>query len=88
MVPSFLARSGLFTTCPRLHTLLLVGTQWNEAHMEEHPRKLGLLAGTFEDLSIYVVPDPEDVRSKDDDLTHPTSGEWLALIYQHTTEIG
>lgn len=56
--------------------------------MEEHPRKLGLLAGTFEDLSIYVVPDPEDVRSKDDDLTHPTSGEWLALIYQHTTEIG
>ncbi|KAG2106769.1 uncharacterized protein F5147DRAFT_699964 [Suillus discolor] len=49
--------------------------QWNEVHMEEHPRKLGLLAGTFEDgsLSIYVVPDPEDVRSKDDDSTRPTS---------------
>ncbi|KAG2150679.1 uncharacterized protein EDB93DRAFT_1083923 [Suillus bovinus] len=50
-------------------------SQWNEVHMEEHPRKLGLLAGTFEDgsLSIYVVPDPEDVRSKDDDPTRPTS---------------
>ncbi|KAG1905767.1 uncharacterized protein F5891DRAFT_625533 [Suillus fuscotomentosus] len=49
--------------------------QWNEVHMEEHPRKLGLLAGTFEDgsLSIYVVPDPEDVRSKDDESTRPTS---------------
>lgn len=28
------------------------------------PRKLGILAGTFEDgsLSIYVVPDPADVH--------------------------
>lgn len=44
--------------------------------MEEHPRKLGLLAGTFEDgsLSIYVVPDPEDVRNKDDDPMRPTFG--------------
>ncbi|KXN81270.1 Transcription factor tau subunit sfc6 [Leucoagaricus sp. SymC.cos] len=33
------------------------------------PRKLGLLAGTFEDgsLSIYVVPLPEDVRSEASD---------------------
>lgn len=48
--------------------------QWDEVHMEEHPRKLGLLAGTFEDgsLSVYVVPDPEDVRNKDDDPMRPT----------------
>ncbi|KAG1734326.1 hypothetical protein EDB19DRAFT_1896481 [Suillus lakei] len=48
--------------------------QWNEVHMGEHPRKLGLLAGTFEDgsLSIYVVPDPEDARSENDDPMRPT----------------
>ncbi|KAG1890874.1 hypothetical protein F4604DRAFT_1567577 [Suillus subluteus] len=42
--------------------------------MGKHPRKLGLLAGTFEDgsLSVYVVPDPEDVRNRDDDLIRPT----------------
>ena len=30
----------------------------------DRPRKLGLLAGTFEDgsLSVYVVPYPEDMR--------------------------
>ncbi|KAG1890876.1 hypothetical protein F4604DRAFT_1888594 [Suillus subluteus] len=48
--------------------------QWDEIHMGKHPRKLGLLAGTFEDgsLSVYVVPDPEDVRNRDDDLIRPT----------------
>ncbi|KAG2154101.1 hypothetical protein DEU56DRAFT_773050 [Suillus clintonianus] len=48
--------------------------QWNEVHMGEHPRKLGLLAGTYEDgsLSVYVVPDPEDVRSKNGDPMRPT----------------
>lgn len=48
--------------------------QWNKVHMREHPRKLGLLAGTFDDgsLSIYVVPDPEDVRNKDDHPMRPT----------------
>jgi transcription factor C subunit 6 len=48
--------------------------QWNEVHMGEHPRKLGLLAGTFEDgsLSVYVVPDPQDVSNKDDDPMRPT----------------
>ncbi|KAH7906081.1 hypothetical protein BJ138DRAFT_1016773 [Hygrophoropsis aurantiaca] len=31
------------------------------------PRKLGILAGTFEDgsVSVYVVPDPDDVRARD-----------------------
>jgi transcription factor C subunit 6 len=58
--------------------------------MGEHPRKLGLLAGTFEDgsLSVYVVPDPEDVSNKDDDPMRPTFGESLALLYGHTTETG
>lgn len=48
--------------------------QWDEVRMGEHPRKLGLLAGTFEDgsLSVYVVSDPEDVRNKDDDPMRPT----------------
>ncbi|KAG1782384.1 hypothetical protein EV702DRAFT_378896 [Suillus placidus] len=48
--------------------------QWNEVDMGEHPRKLGLLAGTFEDgsLSVYVIPDPEDIRNKDDDPMRPT----------------
>ncbi|KAJ7729652.1 hypothetical protein DFH07DRAFT_178308 [Mycena maculata] len=37
------------------------------------PRKLGLLAGTFEDgsFSIYVVPDPLDVTPADQDPTKP-----------------
>ncbi|KAG6369764.1 hypothetical protein JVT61DRAFT_13581 [Boletus reticuloceps] len=37
------------------------------------PRRLGILAGTFEDgsLSIYVVPDPEDVRPPEHDAARP-----------------
>ncbi|KAF8550445.1 hypothetical protein OG21DRAFT_1446590 [Imleria badia] len=38
-----------------------------------NPRKLGILAGTFEDgsLSIYVVPDPEDIRPPEHDAAGP-----------------
>ncbi|KDQ50099.1 hypothetical protein JAAARDRAFT_142476 [Jaapia argillacea MUCL 33604] len=41
--------------------------------IDENPRKLGLLAGTFGDgsLSIFVVPDPEDLQSHNTDNTHP-----------------
>ena len=40
------------------------------------PRKLGVLAGTFEDgsLSIYVVPEPADLRSRDQDSSKPVFG--------------
>ncbi|KZT23993.1 hypothetical protein NEOLEDRAFT_1170475 [Neolentinus lepideus HHB14362 ss-1] len=36
-------------------------------------RKLGLLAGTFDDgsMSIYVIPDPDDIHSQGDDSVHP-----------------
>ncbi|KIJ68908.1 hypothetical protein HYDPIDRAFT_144326 [Hydnomerulius pinastri MD-312] len=46
---------------------------WDDARPKEGPRKLGILAGTFEDgsLSIYVVPDPEDVRPPDHDSALP-----------------
>ena len=39
--------------------------QWDPT--EGRPRKLGILAGTFEDgsLSIFIVPDPEDLDRKD-----------------------
>ncbi|KAJ7600867.1 WD40-repeat-containing domain protein [Mycena floridula] len=37
------------------------------------PRKLGLLAGTFEDgsFSIYAVPEPSDLRPKKHDMSKP-----------------
>jgi len=43
------------------------------------PRKLGLLAGTFEDgsLSIYAVPDPSDVTPPDHDRSQPVFGLYL-----------
>lgn len=36
----------------------------SDASSEHRPRKLGLLAGTFEDgsFSVYAVPEPGDVR--------------------------
>ena len=39
--------------------------QWDPT--ESRPRKIGILAGTFEDgsLSIFIVPDPEDLDRKD-----------------------
>ncbi|KAL4259264.1 General transcription factor 3C component [Pleurotus pulmonarius] len=40
---------------------------------EHRPRKLGLLAGTFEDgsFSVYAVPEPSDVRPAGSDLSQP-----------------
>lgn len=41
-----------------------VGDLTKGQHMsEQRPRKLGLLAGTFEDgsFSIYAIPDPRDI---------------------------
>ncbi|KAG9318901.1 hypothetical protein JVU11DRAFT_1011 [Chiua virens] len=45
---------------------------WKGAQPRD-PRKLGILAGTFEDgsLSIYIVPDPEDIRPPRYDTTQP-----------------
>lgn len=67
----------------------MVGAQWNEVNMSGRPRKLGLLAGTFEDgsLSIYIVPDPEDVRSQNDTIP-PTYGGSLSMISELTGETG
>ncbi|KAH0826976.1 hypothetical protein J3R83DRAFT_4635 [Lanmaoa asiatica] len=44
-----------------------------EGERPRNPRKMGILAGTFEDgsLSIYVVPDPEDVRPPEHDAAFP-----------------
>ncbi|KAI6007138.1 hypothetical protein EDD15DRAFT_2395168 [Pisolithus albus] len=38
---------------------------WDDTRCARNPRKLGVLAGTFEDgsLSVYVVPDPLDIAS-------------------------
>ncbi|KAG8217927.1 hypothetical protein J3R82DRAFT_6093 [Butyriboletus roseoflavus] len=46
--------------------------QWEGAR-PRNPRKIGILAGTFEDgsLSIYVAPDPVDVRPPGDNTAHP-----------------
>ena len=50
------------------------------------PRKLGLLAGTFEDgsMSIYVVPDPRDVTPNDHDTSEPVFSVFifLSFLYQ------
>ena len=42
------------------------------------PRRLGLLAGTFEDgsLSIYAVPEPKDLVPQDHNASWPIFG-WL-----------
>lgn len=65
-----------------------MGAQWNEAPSGEYPRKLGLLAGTFEDgsLSVYVVPDPEDVRSQSDTIA-PTFGGLLVMVLELTRKL-
>lgn len=43
---------------------------------------MGILAGTFEDgsLSIYVVPDPDDVRPPENDARLPVFGGSLLLL--------
>ncbi|KIK97454.1 hypothetical protein PAXRUDRAFT_10176 [Paxillus rubicundulus Ve08.2h10] len=47
--------------------------RWECVMPRDAPRKLGILAGTFEDgsLSIYTVPDPEDVKPSNHDRTLP-----------------
>ncbi|KAF9006150.1 hypothetical protein BDQ17DRAFT_1352845 [Cyathus striatus] len=47
----------------------------DELDDDTRPRKLGILAGTFEDgsLSIYVVPQPEDVTPEGHDPSQPVS---------------
>ncbi|RDB22994.1 Transcription factor tau subunit sfc6 [Hypsizygus marmoreus] len=44
-----------------------------DASSPKRPRKLGLLAGTFEDgsWSLYAVPDPQDVAPPDHDPSQP-----------------
>jgi len=48
-------------------------------------RKLGILAGTFEDgsLSIYVVPDPADINHPQRDRSLPVFG-MVFLLSGHT----
>ena len=43
------------------------------------PRRLGLLAGTFEDgsLSIYAVPEPKDLVPQDHNASWPIFGGLL-----------
>jgi transcription factor C subunit 6 len=50
--------------------------QITDAEDQTGPRKLGLLAGTFEDgsLSIYAVPEPLDVSPQDLDSSPPVFG--------------
>jgi transcription factor C subunit 6 len=45
------------------------------------PRKLGLLAGTFQDgsLSIYVVPEPMDILPLRHDISQPVFGSSIAI---------
>lgn len=54
-------------------------TQW--ATSSHSTRKLGILAGTFEDgsLSIFVVPDPEDLAQEDEGL--PVCGEFVIPMW-------
>jgi hypothetical protein len=87
VVPTSFARSGLFVDLETSH-FIDNEVQWNEVHRGEHPRKLGLLAGTFEDgsLSVYVVPDPEDVKSQSSNPIRPTFGGSLLILFQLTSE--
>lgn len=54
---------------------------------EKRPRKLGLIAGTFEDgsLSIYAVPDPSDLKPNDHDPSQPVYREFLGLFLLNLT---
>ncbi|KAF9218317.1 hypothetical protein BS17DRAFT_791722 [Gyrodon lividus] len=47
--------------------------RWGGVTPIDSPRKLGILAGTFEDgsLSVYAIPDPEDVKPPKHDSTLP-----------------
>jgi transcription factor C subunit 6 len=53
--------------------------KWEGATPIDAPRKLGILAGTFEDgsLSIYTVPDPEDVKPPNHDPALPVFGRYF-----------
>lgn len=64
----------LFSSIARRWELKL--PKWESAQ-PRRPRKIGILAGTFEDgsLSLYVVPDPEDVRPPEHDAALPVFGE-------------
>lgn len=48
----------------------------------KRPRKLGLIAGTFEDgsFSIYAVPDPIDITPDNHDFSMPICGLFLCAI--------
>lgn len=54
--------------------------QLSDHASEVRPRKLGLLAGSFEDgsLSIYVVPEPIDVTPPDHDASQPVYGALMS----------
>lgn len=59
--------------------------QWDIGRQIDTPRKLGILAGTFEDgsLSVYVVPDPGDINHPQKDPSLPVFG-MVSLPPGHT----
>ena len=65
MVSASVTRLGLYLTYLNWKELsYLRYNQWENAPLNK-VRKLGLLAGTFEDgsMSIFAIPDPEDLQS-------------------------